>query len=196
MSLSGLSNILHDMQSRTSWQQRCQYLLIADRWAEIVGENVAKQSSPTGIYQKVLQVAVSSPVWSQALSFERLRILSKIHKLLEPLNQGKAIALPITDIHFSSAKWATQQQTLNLRQVSTEDHPSHLPKLPKSAPPLPPPENVNEAFARLQKTIQLRSAQMLTCPKCDRPALQGELSRWQMCRVCAIENLFQPSPKI
>jgi hypothetical protein len=32
---------------------------------------VAKQTCPMGVYQKTLQVAVSSSVWSQALAFER-----------------------------------------------------------------------------------------------------------------------------
>jgi predicted nucleic acid-binding Zn ribbon protein len=198
MSFTGLPNILRNIQSRTSWQQRGQYLLIVERWSEIVGDSVAKQTCPIGVYQKALQVAVSSAVWSQALSFERLRILAKINSLLG--NAGG-----IEDIHFSTAKWATQQQTLKERKVVAEDHPSYLPpaiaiqppnhKIAKSPPaklnPTPqPPETASEAFQRWQEVMKQRTHQMPQCPRCGRPALIGEINRWQMCRVCAIETLF------
>jgi predicted nucleic acid-binding Zn ribbon protein len=197
MSLTGLPNILHDIQSRTSWQQRCQYLLIVEKWAEIVGESVAKQTCPIGVYQKVLQVAVSSSVWSQALTFERIRILAKVNALF-----GSTGTFAIADIHFSTAKWATQQQTLKEQKVVAEDHPSYLPpaiapsnrkikqnlKIKLETPKAP--ETANEAFQRWQDVMKLRTHQMPQCPRCDRPALTGEMSRWQMCRVCAIEYLF------
>jgi predicted nucleic acid-binding Zn ribbon protein len=122
MSLIGLPNILNGIQSRTSWQQRCQYLLIVEKWAEIVGESVAKQTCPIGVYQKSLQVAVSNSVWSQALTFERVRILAKVNALF-----GVAGTIAIADIHFSTAKWATQQQTLKEQKVVAENHPSYLP---------------------------------------------------------------------
>ena len=198
MSLIGLPNILHGIQSRTSWQQRCQYLLIVEKWSDIVGASVAKQTCPIGVYQKALQVAVSNSVWSQALTFERVQILAKINLLL-----GSASTLPIADIHFSTAKWATQQQTLEQRKVVVQDHPSYLPaittdqlnnniranKLARDRPK--PPETASEAFQRWRVVMKLRATQMPQCPQCDRPALTGELSRWQMCRVCAIEYLFK-----
>jgi predicted nucleic acid-binding Zn ribbon protein len=199
MSLIGLPNILNGIQSRTSWQQRCQYLLIVEKWAEIVGESVAKQTCPIGVYQKSLQVAVSNSVWSQALTFERVRILAKVNALF-----GVAGTIAIADIHFSTAKWATQQQTLKEQKVVAENHPSYLPaaianELPnrKLKPNLKikldipkAPENANEAFQRWQDVMKLRTHQMPNCPRCDRPALTGEISRWQMCRVSAIEYLF------
>jgi predicted nucleic acid-binding Zn ribbon protein len=201
MSLTGLPNILQGIQSRTSWQQRCQYLLIVEKWADIVGESVAKQTCPIGVYQKALQVAVSSSVWSQALTFERVRILAKVNALFS--DSG---TLAIADIHFSTAKWATQQQTLKERMVVAEDHPSYLPpaianasstrkpkpnlKISKLETPKPP-DNASEAFQRWQEVMKLRTNQMPQCPRCDRPALTGEMSRWQMCRVCAIEYLFK-----
>jgi predicted nucleic acid-binding Zn ribbon protein len=206
MSLTGLPNILHDIQSRSSWQQRRQYLFILEKWSDIVGDLVAKQTCPMGVYQKTLQVAVSSSVWSQALAFERVRILAKINALL-----GGDRSLEITDIHFSTAKWATQQQTLAEAKVVMEDHPSYLPAIASSShkanhkanhktdlksnqlklPDIPkPPENASEAFQRWQTVMKLRTNQLPRCPRCDRPALSGEISRWQMCRVCAIESLF------
>ena len=207
MSLTGLPNILHSIQSRTSWQQRCQYLLIVEKWTDIVGDSVAKQTCPIGVYQKSLQVAVSNSVWSQALSFERVRILAKINALF-----GNANHLAIADIHFSTAKWATQQQTLKEQKVVAEDHPSYLPPAIANQPTHPksktshkfnrfnqlepkiitptPPETASEAFQRWQEVMKLRTHQMPPCPRCDRPALIGEISRWQMCRVCAIEYLF------
>ena len=202
MSLTGLPNILHDIQSRSSWQQRRQYLFILEKWSDIVGDSVAKQTCPLGVYQKALQVAVSSSVWSQALAFERVRILAKINALL-----GGDSSLAIADIHFSTAKWATQQQTIAQAKVVIEDHPSYLPAIASSSqkanrkpdlksnklklPDIPkPPENASEAFQRWQTVMKLRTNQLPNCPRCDRPALTGEISRWQMCRVCAIESLF------
>ncbi|UXE61182.1 MAG: DUF721 domain-containing protein [Woronichinia naegeliana WA131] len=127
MSLTGLPNILHDIQSPNSWQQRRQYLFILEKWSDIVGDLVAKQTCPMGVYQKNLQVAVSSSVWSQALAFERVRILAKINTL-----SGGDRSLAITDIHFSTAKWATQQQTIAQSKVMMEDHPSYLPAIASS----------------------------------------------------------------
>ena len=200
MSLTGLPNILHGIQSRTSWQQRCQYLLIVEKWTELVGTTVAKQTCPIGVYQKSLQVAVSSSVWSQALTFERVRILAKINALL-----GSSDNLAIADIHFSTAKWATQQQTLKEQRVVAEDHPSYLPPVLDQASPKrqlkpnlkikletpQPPATASEAFQRWQDVMKLRTNQMPKCPRCDRTALTGEITRWQMCRVCAIEYLFK-----
>ena len=199
MALSGLPNILHDIQSRTSWQQRCQYLLIVEKWADIVGESVAQQTCPIGVYQKSLQVAVSSPVWSQALTFERVRLLAKINTLL-----GRSNTLAIADIHFSTAKWATHQQTLKQSKFVNQEHPSYLPAIANESPKNKrqdrqdqlaethkPPETASEAFQRWQSVMKLRTTQMPKCPRCDRPALTGEISRWQMCRVCAIEHLFK-----
>jgi len=141
-------------------------------------------------------------VWSQALTFERVRLLAKINALL-----GSSNSLAIADIHFSTAKWATHQQDLEQRKVITEDHPSYLPAIaldpanhqvnrrgnPKShkLETPKPPETASEAFQRWQEVMQLRTHQMPKCPRCDRPALTGEISRWQMCRVCAIEYLFK-----
>ena len=195
MALTGLPNILHQIQSRTSWQQRGQYLLIVDKWSEIVGESVAKQTCPIGIYQGSLQVAVSSGVWAQALTFERMRILQKINGLWA--NMPKAV---INDIHFSTAKWSTHQQTIQQQKVVYTDHPSYLPAIANTPiskrnlqqeQPIPtPPASPSEAFQRWQSLMQQRAKQMPPCPKCDRPALAGEIARWQMCRVCAINYLF------
>lgn len=207
MSLTGLPNILNGIQSHTSWQQRCQYVYIVEKWSDIVGESVAQHTCPTGVYQKVLQVAVSNPVWSQALAFERLRILAKLNALM-----GNASTAFLTDIHFSTAKWATHQQNLAQLRVVAQDHPSYLPaianskldnnkiknnkgssdrvQLPKISPQRLPPENPNEAFERWQAVMKLRATQMPPCPQCNRPALTGEISRWKMCRVCAINHLF------
>ncbi|NUN65749.1 DUF721 domain-containing protein [Pseudanabaena biceps] len=202
MSLTGLPNILNKIQSRTSWQQRCQYLLIVEKWSDIVGESVAKQTCPIGVYQKSLQVAVSNAVWSQALTFERVRILAKINALL-----GTSKSLEIADIHFSTAKWATQQKVIAESKVVPEDHPSYLPAIAnpskiklnpknskleiKQVEVIKAPESPSDAFQRWQEVMKQRTHQMPQCPKCDRPALTGEISRWQMCRVCAIENLFK-----
>ena len=194
MSLTGLPNILNGIQSRTSWQQRCQYLLIVEKWSEIVGESVAKQTCPIGVYQKALQVAVSNSVWSQALTFERVRILAKVNALF-----GGAGTLAIADIHFSTAKWATQQQTLKEQKVVAEDHPSYLPpaianELPnrklKSNPKIKletpkAPETANEAFQRWQDVMKL---DLLVRPHIDKFGVKSSVVCVHRGVICVAEE--------
>ncbi|MEE3719026.1 DUF721 domain-containing protein [Tumidithrix elongata RA019] len=186
MSLTGLSQVIGHIQSQTNWRQRNQFLQILQTWSEIVGDSVASQTRPTGVYQQVLQVAVSSSVWSQALSFERVRILTK-------LNAQLAIAPAIADIHFSTAKWASKPKQ-PLRPDLTEQlkqHPSYLSVATTQTAPVKPPQDALEAFDRWSALIKQRSSELPKCDRCGCPSPQGEIARWQMCRACASQYLFR-----
>jgi predicted nucleic acid-binding Zn ribbon protein len=186
MSLTGLSQVIGHIQSQSNWRQRTQFLQISQAWSEIVGASVAGQTRPTGIYQQVLQVAVSSSVWSQALSFERVRILAK-------LNDRLAIAPAILDIHFSTAKWASKPKQLQRQDLAEElkRHPSYLAVTTPQSAPVKPPQDPLEAFDRWSVLIKQRSSELPKCDRCGCPSPQGEIARWKMCRACASQHLFK-----
>ncbi|AFY73015.1 putative RNA-binding protein containing Zn ribbon [Synechococcus sp. PCC 7502] len=193
MSLTSLSPIIATIQAQPSWQDRRRFLQIISHWHTVVGASVAQQTRPTGIYRNVLQVAVANSAWSQALAFERLRILSKLQPLL--LNGME----PIVDIHFSTAKWNAIKQPIKESLNSSQEpkkpipelliqHPSYIsPKRLEASQvkqlPLPP-SNALEAFHRLTAIVKTQNATMPKCPRCKCSTPQGELKRWQMCSTC------------
>ncbi len=205
MSLNSLAQVIDRIQSQENWQHHRQYLQILEHWATAVGESVAEQTRPCGVYRQVLQVAVSSSVWSQALVFERRRILVK----LNPKLVGSAP--PLLDIHFSTAKWASPSKPINKSNnpawaLTAEPEPSELLKLhpsfvrsPQSSLPAHPrpPETALEAFQRWSAAVKHSTAHLPKCPYCSCPTPLGELSRWRMCRTCARQEFlyFNTSPE-
>ncbi len=186
MALTNLSPIIATIQSQPSWQDRRRFLQIISHWQEVVGASVAQQTRPTGIYRHVLQVAVSNSAWSQALVFERLRILGKLQPLL-----AKGME-PIVDIHFSTAKWSSfkspvlSKEPLNSISELLRQHPSYISPRPlqikeRSLPPTTP----IEAFQRLASIVKTQTATMPKCPKCKCATPLGELQRWGICSTCA-----------
>jgi predicted nucleic acid-binding Zn ribbon protein len=202
MSLNSLGQVIDRIQSQETWQHHRQYLQVIENWAAAVGESVAEQTRPCGVYRQVLQVAVSSSVWSQALVFERRRILAK----LNPKLVGSA--LPLLDIHFSTAKWASPSKPIHKSTSALaaepelseliKQHPSFV-RSPQSSLPANPlaPETAMEAFQRWANAVKHNTAHLPKCPCCSCPTPLGELSRWQMCRTCARHKFlyFNTSPE-
>jgi predicted nucleic acid-binding Zn ribbon protein len=207
MSLNSLSQVIDHIQLGENWQYHRQYLQILGHWAAVVGESVAEQTRPCGVYRQVLQVAVSSSVWSQALVFERRRILVK----LNPKLVGSAP--PLLDIHFSTAKWASPSKPLTPNKSNKptpnqaaeselsepmKQHPSFV-RSPQSTLPNHPraPETALEAFQRWSAAVKYSTAHLPKCPCCSCPTPVGELSRWRMCRTCARHEFlyFNTSPE-
>jgi predicted nucleic acid-binding Zn ribbon protein len=185
MSLTSLLPIINKIQSQPNWQDRRRFLKITSLWHQLVGASVAKQTRPTGIYRHILQVAVSNSVWSQALAFERLRILSKLQPLL-----GHGME-PIIDIHFSTAKWNSPVKVApefvkpELIPEILLQHPSYIAPSPKSTSQLSiPPSSAMEAFERLRSIVKTQTATMPKCPRCRCATPLGELKRWEMCSTC------------
>ncbi len=189
MALTNLVPVIAKIQSQPNWQDRQRFLQIINRWHEVVGASVANQTRPTGIYRHVLQVAVSSSTWSQALVFERLRILSKLQPLLPSGME------PIVDIHFSTAKWHSLKPTLEsaesvkLVPELLLQHPSYIsPKSISKSTSVSqltlPPSSALEAFQRLAAIVKTQTATMPKCPRCRCAAPLGELKRWGMCSTC------------
>ena len=271
MTWNTLGKLLSQLPNQASWQQRCRLLHIHHYWRDWVGGSVAQQSEPEAVVKGVLYVNVSSPIWANALTFERLRLLEKINQHL-----CQAHLLPIDDIRFSTAKWNSQRSQKAAAQPDLADHPSwykirkrgnsnhdsennlprdhvqhrnsaikprinskislihlqtqlqtHSGNAPKSqvnqkltptnlrstskpvvvspavqnhipdhssdlvTPPVKPPENALEALERWRKLVKQQEAALVKCPQCQRHCPQGEVQRWQMCRVCATYKLFR-----
>jgi len=193
MALTNLIPTINKIQSQPNWQDRRRFLKIVSLWSKLVGESVAKQTRPTGIYRNILQVAVSSSAWSQALVFERIRIVSKLQPLL-----GSEME-PIVDIHFSTAKWSSppkaitespKSETLQPLPEILIQHPSYIAPTPKKstkdhATQLNiPPSNPLEAFERLRSLVKDQTANMPKCPRCRCASPLGELKRWGICSTC------------
>jgi predicted nucleic acid-binding Zn ribbon protein len=196
MSLNDLRQIVDSIQAHETWKHKRQFLQVIKHWELVVGSNVAAQTRPSGVYRQVLQVAVSSSVWSQALVFQRRSILAK----LNPLLVGSAP--PLVDIHFSTAKWASlppqavKTEVLDSVKASEptelmQKHPSFMrsPK-PTLKTPVSESETAVEAFLRWSNAVKHNTAHLPRCPCCSCPTPLGEIERWQMCRACARQRFF------
>lgn len=174
MTLTNLSSLISQIRDRPHWQQQHRFIKILECWQQVVGEAVAKQSQPTGIYRLVLQVAVPGSVWAQALTFERHQILIKLNQILS--NEGLET---LTDIHFSTAKWRQPQLKLTPVKIA--------PKV--TAPPTTP----LEAFQRWQQLVKTQRSHLPKCPVCSSPTDPQELERWQICRICVQKQFKTPN---
>jgi predicted nucleic acid-binding Zn ribbon protein len=190
MSLSDLGQIIDRLQAEETWKHKRQFLQVIKYWETVVGYNVAAQTRPSGIYRQVLQVAVSSSVWSQALVFQRRSIIAKINPLLV------GSAPPLVDVHFSTAKWASLPPKVAKAEVIEpakaeptelmQKHPSFVRSpQPSANTPATAPETAMEAFLRWSNAVKQSTAHLPRCPCCSCPTPLGEMRRWQMCRNCA-----------
>lgn len=169
MAFAPVNTILDRIQAQEKWAKQRLWRKIYLHWRDAVGDLVAPHTHPTGIYRQILQVAVSSGVWAQNLSFERRRILHKLHHLIGDNS--------IIDIHFSTARW--EKINLSTKKDKNYDHKNtDFPKTPQ------------EALDRCALVFQKQKTFQYRCPQCGSPACQLEIDRWQMCHHCATRYLF------
>lgn len=185
MGLTGIKILVQQAQTTPSWHNVQQFLQLAKQWPQIVGVVVAQQSRPIALTdQGILQVAVSSAVWAQTLTFERPRILAKL--------QGQ-FQLPIEDIHFSSRDWRSggfKAKAPSKSVPALSSSPLGVP-LRVGDPTQPPdptistsPKTAKEAFDQWQQTLQKRGQTFNCCPQCHCPTPPEELDQWQQCSLC------------
>ncbi len=183
MSFKSINQVLAiSLQQSRVLQQPFQ--LVLQHWSEVVGCAVAPHTQLSSIQKDVLQVATSSAAWAQTLTFERSRILAKLNVYLPS---------PLTDIRFSTAQWQ-RPETIAKNQATSDDffggaHPSvlattSLSKVKQSTKCT----NAQAAFSQWMKTTQEKNHNLPLCPQCLAPTPPGELQRWQVCCVCAIEK--------
>jgi predicted nucleic acid-binding Zn ribbon protein len=190
-SIQSLSQILGGLESQDNWKGRQQLQQVLSRWQAVVGDAVAAQTRPTGIQRRVLLVAASSSSWAQNLGFERVRILEKLNALT---------TLNLTDIRFSTAQWRSEYSLIaaNISEsaILWRDHPSRISALfetpAKGRPPMVKPTPVaadsQSAFRGWARMVRSRDQGLPLCPKCHCPAPPGELSRWEVCSLCAAQQ--------
>jgi len=182
--IQSLSQILGGLEGQDNWKGRQQLQQVLARWPVVVGEAVAAQTRPTGIQRRVLLVAASSSAWAQNLGFERIRILEKLNALT---------TFNLTDIKFSTGQWRSEYSLIaaNISEsaILWRDHPSRLANLPLppgNAVPLAP--DSQSAFRNWARVMRSRAQNLPLCPACQCPAPPGELSRWQVCSLCAAQR--------
>jgi predicted nucleic acid-binding Zn ribbon protein len=166
--LTAIGRVLQQLPGQGSWPHIRRFAHIQAHWTELVGASVAVQTRPTAIYQQVLHVAVSSSVWAQALTFERITLLHKINQVL-----GKKKFPPIQDIRYSTARW--------MEVVAVAIAPS-----PRPQAAMEPTATAPEIVRRLAQGAGPKGR----CPRCHGPCSSQEMSRWQMCRFCARDRWF------
>lgn len=182
MDLQNLGGILNHFGQDDAWRQQRLFQMLVQQWHQLVGDSVAQHTRPTGIHLEVLQVAASTPVWAQNLSFERRRILLKIQQL------PQLRSLQLKDIHFSTAQWHTpaldpdQRLDTNQQQTLWQQHPSRLPQVDSALLP------TGLSFEQWQMRRQQQNQTLPSCPRCQCPTPQGELQRWSVCAFCATQR--------
>jgi len=192
MDIQPLTGILSGIGSGSEWDQQRQFRQLIEQWPTLVGDSVAQHSCPLEILNGVLQVATSTAVWAQNLSFERRRILKKLNQ------RSQFQVLNLKDIRFSTAQWHNRpgssgaiavdtRLNSHQQQLQWQQHPSRLPALKQNtdaAAPVEPAPSAAEAFAHWAYRRQQQVSQVPACPQCKSPSPAGELQRWGVCAFC------------
>ncbi|MDD8018205.1 MAG: DUF721 domain-containing protein [Bacteroidota bacterium] len=78
-----LGSVLDALVKSLGIGQQVEQYKIFDLWGQIVGEQVAKVSSPERIHNGTLTVTVSNAPWRNELTFRKKEILEKIHAVTQ-----------------------------------------------------------------------------------------------------------------
>ncbi len=192
MDIQPLNGILNGIGSGGEWDQQRQLKRLIGQWEAIVGATVAQHSCPLELHNGILQVATSTAVWAQNLSFERRRILKKLNQ------RAHFKILGLTEIRFSTAQWHNRpgssgafqiDKRLNSyqQQLQWQQHPSRLPPLKNERPDPELAKSASQAFDRWSQRRQQQVNQVPPCPQCQTPTPEGELQRWGICAFCMTE---------
>lgn len=168
---------MQKLERSPQWQASSTLRQILALWPQLVGKAVAQHSQPTKIHRRALQVSVSSAAWAQTLTFERLKILQKLHQAIPP-SQAE-----IQDLRFATAQWQRVTQRSQLTpSVNLAEHPSWATSPPRSARSRP--EDVTTAFNQWATDKQRQLSSQSRCPSCHSPCPSQELQRWSICAIC------------
>jgi len=174
MGLNNLDNLLAHLQHLPGWEALRRYQLVQEAWGKVIDGRWLAHTSPVGIRQDVLTVAVTSPALAQTLQLQRVGLLTKLNQELPE---------PLKDIRFSPLPWHQR------RQVTEAPRASPLAKKPVPPPPAgdrqTPVKTPEEALQRWLATLERRSEVLQPCPQCRSQVNPGEIERWGCCAVCA-----------
>lgn len=180
MSFEGLQAILGGIEPHYQSHERQQLQRIVGIWHELVNESIAKNTQPTAIQRNVLEVATSSPVWTQTLVFERPRLLKKIRERL---------SIDLSDVRFSTVQWRPPQPETPVESDPWQSHPSRIQEQSSEVQTqLALFSNAKSSFDRWSSIVQSRAQHLPLCPECHSPTPPGELDRWSVCAICAAKR--------
>lgn len=192
--MQSLHQILSRLQSQILTPEQQQFQQLCQCWPEIVGAKARLHSRPVSWHRGILNIATQSATWSQELTLKRMQLLYRLNQKL---------LFPVEDIKFSTAQWryqAQDQQLVSRTSPSDEfsqlwqNHPSRV-ELPatltascinSNCPIAVTPLTTFQQWAR---TVQQRSQHLPLCPQCHCPTPPGELTRWSVCSLCAMQSL-------
>lgn len=195
--MQSLHQVLSLLQSQILTPEQQQFQELCQYWPEIVGTVARLHSRAVSWHRGVLNVATSSSTWSQELTLKRMQLLYRLNQKL---------LFPVEDIRFSTAQWRYQSHGEQHRSPGSssdefsqlwQDHPSRV-----NLPPTPTEPLIHShphgsttpltAFQRWANSIQQRSQHIPLCPQCHCPTPPGELTRWSVCCLCAMQTLEGP----
>ncbi|HEY9890101.1 MAG TPA: DUF721 domain-containing protein [Candidatus Obscuribacterales bacterium] len=183
--MQSLQALMNNLERSPQWQATSNLRQVLALWPQLVGESVAQHSQPIKIYRHVLQVSVSSAAWAQTLTFERSRILQKLHTQL-PATQAE-----IHDLRFAAAEWQPVQVRSRPGSTNLQEHPSWA-ALPQRATPLSPTPTASSAFQQWATRRRTQLANQSQCPRCQAPCPTQELRRWSVCAICMTHQWYAP----
>jgi hypothetical protein len=56
---------------------------IFEAWDSVVGESIKKNTNIIGVYNKILKIKTTSPVWRNELSLQKQEIIENLNRKLE-----------------------------------------------------------------------------------------------------------------
>lgn len=181
--MQSLQALMQQLERSAQWQASASLRQVLALWPQLVGAAVAQHSQPIKIHRNCLEVSVSSSAWAQTLTFERAKILAKLHQQIPP------IIHEVRDVRFSTVRWRQTQQRSDLAVRShLTAHPSWVSAPARQLRPTSP-RNVAEAFRQWSIRKQAQLAHQSICPECQRPCPQQELQRWSICAICMTYHL-------
>ena len=80
--LSPVSANLRRIFSQQKWQGQWELFVLARKWSEVVGQDVADQTEPAFIGNNVLWIHVRSSVWMQHIQTLKPRLLDQVRRFL------------------------------------------------------------------------------------------------------------------
>lgn len=183
--MQSIQTLMTTLERSPQWQATASLRRVLALWPQLVGEAVAQHSRPTKIQRRALQVAVSSAAWSQTLTFERSRILQKLHAAL-PETQST-----IADLRFAAGDW---------HQVTQRSDPTATPALHHHpswaaghyAATASQPQSAASAFQQWAMCKQAQLASQSQCPRCQCPCPTPEVERWGVCAICIARQWHTP----
>jgi predicted nucleic acid-binding Zn ribbon protein len=187
MPLEGLNSVLLQLQKK-QWTDQQSFEAFVKQWPEIVGIAVAAQTRPLKLNAAgILYVSVSSGVWAQNLSFERVRLLKKVNLTWNGT---------VKDIYFSTRDWyrTSSPQFIQSLEIKLRSSPSVSRGKENQLLPL----DARDAFARWSIAVQKQAKGNTLCPLCQCPTPLEELKRWHHCALCLCRAQSQKSkmPKL